>query len=1351
MKSNLTFKLIVATAIPFIAAGVQWVLWPYLSPLVWFAFFPAVFLSARIAGLWGGISGTVLSALLVWYLFIPTQLSWHLEHSNSIFSMLMFLLIGYAISIYLHRLTRAGQEIRAALNPTLAVCDKAPQGMQQTPSASLWGADILQQTMLNSLVESVLVFSPEGEILACNRAAELFFGFNLETIQSNLRPVQVRLLHENGTPFLEEDIPVNKTIRTKAACRNVPVGYVDPSGIVRWVLANCEPVIEPLTGDIKAAVLSLLDISEQKKNADEQLRLNRTLRAYSASDWALVHATDESAYINQVCQILVEECNYVMAWVGFAEHNPEKTVRPVGKAGDNTGYLDEITISWEDNEYGSGPSGRAIRTGKMVVCHHMLSDPTFIPWREQAQQRGYAASISLPLIADEQTLGAIMVYSSIADPFVNEELKVLQELANDLAYGISVLRIRAAHAEQEQALRASELRYRLLVEQTVDGIFLADAQGRYIDVNQAGAAMLGYSTEQICTLSIADVIVTEEIGKIAEEVARFKNGAVVVSEWHFKRQDGSIFLGEVVGRQLENNCIQGILRDITFRREAETELQRARLAALNLAQDALEARTKLEILNDSLESEISERKLALKDLEIARNAAELASRAKSDFLANMSHEIRTPMNAIIGLTRITLDSELAPKQRDHLRKVYNASKALLNILDDILDYSKIEANKLEIERVEFILEDVIRECFDLFMQKLQEKELELFIEIDPLISCSLLGDPLRLGQILNNLINNAIKFTQHGEIHILIALISENNQMLNLKFSVRDTGIGMDKSQQDRLFNAFTQADSSITRKYGGSGLGLTISKRLVELMGGELSVTSEKDIGSTFTFNAYFERCASLEILSSAHHLNPMRVLIVDAHPTSQDVLMRYFGALNFDITATTSVEEAISLTSAPERLPLFDLLITNNSAYSQDATNRLHDFQKTSAMTVPASILMVAANDRENHLETHNEIILTKPVTLSKLINVLLKIQQPELLSTFALPERRINLYQQAAPIRGAHILLVEDDEINQEIATEFLVLSGLIVVTANNGAEAFALVQQQAFDAILMDIHMPVMDGFESTRLIRTLAQGKTIPIIALSASAMAHEKLNSSSAGMSDHVSKPFDPAQLITTLLKWITHKPVQDSDLNMSARTPISAQHQLPGINYSDALSRLQGNEKLLNKLLQRFATEHTTFSQQLENLLQEQLFDKALSALHRIRGTASTLGANELTACAMKLETEIKAQEKLNSLPEFIVCLAAVIEQIHKNVSGEDHLIKPCTHPDHLMVETHLVNLAMCIKNHEMFDEDMLTTLLSNLGSHIPRNLVIQLEKQLNNFDFNQAELTLVKIRNAWKSVNNT
>ncbi|ADL56243.1 response regulator [Gallionella capsiferriformans] len=1345
MKSNLTFKLIVAMTIPFIAAGAQWILWPYLNPLVWFAFFPAVFLSARIAGLWGGISGTLLSTLLAWYLFIPTQLSWRLEHSNSMFSMLMFLLIGYAISIYLHRLTRAGQEIRAALNPTLAACDKTTQGMPQTSSAPLWGADILQQSMLNSLVESVLVFSPEGKILACNRAAELFFGCSLETIQSNLRPVQ--LLHENGTPFLEEDIPVNITIRTKAACRNVPVGYADLSGMVRWVLANCEPVIEPLTGEIKAAVLSLLEISEQKKNADEQLRLNRTLRAYSASDWALVHATDESAYINQVCQILVEECNYVMAWVGFAEHNPEKTVRPVGKAGDDTGYLDEITISWEDNEYGSGPSGRAIRTGKMVVCHHMLSDPTFIPWRAQAQQRGYAASISLPLIANEQTLGAIMVYSSIADPFVNEELKILQELANDLAYGIAVLRIRAAHADQEQALRASELRYRLLVEQTVDGIFLANAQGQYIDVNQAGAAMLGYSTVEICTLNISDVIAIEEIGRIPDEVARFKNGSVVVSEWQFKRKDGSIFLGEVVGRQIENGCIQGILRDITFRREAENELQRARLAALNLAQDALEARAKLEILNDSLESEISDRKLALKDLEIARNAADLASRAKSDFLANMSHEIRTPMNAIIGLTRITLDSELAPKQRDHLRKVYNASRALLNILDDILDYSKIEANKLEIERVEFILEDVIRECFDLFMQKLQEKELELFIEIDPLISCSLLGDPLRLGQILNNLINNAIKFTQRGEIHIRAALISENNQTLNLKFSVRDTGIGMDQSQQDRLFNAFTQADSSITRKYGGSGLGLTISKRLVELMGGALSVASEKDIGSEFTFNAYFERCASLEILSSVHRLNPMRVLIVDAHPTSQKVLIHYFGALSFDITATTSVEEAIARSSA---LPQFDLLITNHC--SQDATNRLHDLQKTAAIAVSASILMVTANDRENHLETHNEIILTKPATLSKLINALLKIQQPEFPSTFALPERRIDLYQLAAPIRGAHILLVEDDEINQEIATEFLVRSGLIVVTANNGAEAFALVQQQAFDAVLMDIHMPVMDGFESTRLIRTLAQGKTIPIIALSASAMAHEKLNSSSAGMSDHVSKPFDPAQLITTLLKWIAHKPPHHSEpnVNMSARTPVPAPHQLSGINYADALSRLQGNENLLNRLLQRFATEHTTFSQQLENLLQEQLFDKALSALHRIRGTASTLGVNELTACAMKLESEIKAQEKLNSLPEFIACLGAVIEQIHKNVSGENRLINPCTHPDQPMVETYLANLAICIENHEMFDEDMLTALLSNLGSYIPRKLVAQLESQLNNFDFNQAELTLVKIRDTWKSVHN-
>lgn len=1335
MTPSLPARMVLALSIPFVASALQWLLWPYLSPFVWLAFFPAVFLSARIGGLWGGIASTVLSTLLAWYFFIPRQLSWQLENINSLYSMLMFLLFGYVTSLYLHRLASAEQ-------------------IQQQQSAAHWNQQTLQQTMLNSLVESVLVFSLDGEILACNLAAEVFFGMSLDKLQEILRLNQMTLMREDGTPCPQDEMPVNRSLKTKKPCRNVTLGYVDSSGRVRWLLTNSEPVIDPVSGAVSAVVLSLLDIGEQKKAADEQLRLNRTLRAYSASDWALVHASDENTYIAEVCRILVEQCNYVMAWVGLAEQDPEKSVRPVAKAGRDAAYLDSIRISWEDNEYGNGPTGLAIRTGQKMICHHILTNPDFSPWREQALQRGYAASIALPLIAEGQILGALMIYSALADPFVDDELSILQELANDLAYGISVLRVRVSHANSEEALRASEQRYRLLVEQSVDGIFLANAQGKYIDVNLAGAEMLGYSREEMYSMSIADIIVPEEIPNIPVEVARFAQGRVASSEWHFKRKDGSVFLGEVVGREVENGCLQGILRDITSRHAAENELHLARLAALNLAQDALDARFKLEKLNVSLESEINERKLALKDLEIARNAADSANRAKSEFLANMSHEIRTPMNAIIGLTQITLDSELAPKQRNHLRKVHSASKALLGILDDILDYSKIEANKLDIEQVEFVLEEVIQGCCDLFLPKLREKDLALYIEIDPLITCSLLGDPLRLGQILNNLVSNAIKFTSQGEVHIRVVSLKQDDQHIALQFSLRDSGIGLEQTQLDRLFVAFTQADSSITRQYGGTGLGLAISKRLVEMMGGSLSVTSELNVGSVFTFSASFLPGKPLNTTLFKHELRPMRVLLVDNQPTSLAVLAHYLSALNFNVSTTPNAEQAIELLREHTENAHFELLIADwhlpgNSGV--ELIRRVNKLAEQGELQPVSGIVMASSYDREYLCDLLNgeADFLSKPVMPSSLIDTLLGIQQPELPARIDIRERRTDLHQLAAPIRGAHILLVEDDETNQEIATEFLSRAGLRVSTANNGAQALSMVRQQVFDLILIDLHMPVMDGFEATAHIRQLPHGQKLPIVALTASAMVHEKQDSYDAGMNDHVAKPFDPVQLIKILLKWIEHKPVQPGP-NFTARTAEAACHEdIPGVDYSAALSRLGGNKPLLNKLLLRFSAEQTSFPAQLEQMLHAAQFTQAAGTLHRLRGSASTLGATALAECANKIELEIRAGGATYSLPEFVCCLAELKLAIDQHILADQRDTHPHTHLElnRQMVAATLAKLKACIENQEMFDDEPLAELFDNLNNHVARRLISQFEMQLNNFDFAPALETLAEITDEWNA----
>lgn len=776
--------------------------------------------------------------------------------------------------------------------------------------------------------------------------------------------------------------------------------------------------------------------------------------------------------------------------------------------------------------------------------------------------------------------------------------------------------------------------------------------------------------------------------------------------------------------------LYGVIQDVTQQKETELHLQN-RLTEL----DGLQ----LAMLN------------MMEDLDEEKINAEEATRAKSDFLANMSHEIRTPMNAITGMSHLALKTDLSPKQRDYITKVQSSSNALLGIINDILDFSKIEAGKLDIESTNFQLEDVLGNLVNLISIKTKEKGLELLFDIDPEIPPGLVGDPLRLGQILINLANNAVKFTETGEVVIRAFVVEKDSEMVTLQFSVQDSGIGLSKEQQSKLFMAFSQADSSTTRKYGGTGLGLTISKKLCEMMDGRIWAESVLGEGSVFSFTAIFGMHADdINAHLPEPDLREKRVLVVDDNLVSRNLLTEMLKTMSFQVSKVGSGEEAIvDIIQADKKGDAFEMVYMDwqmPGGLNGIATSIKIKQQN---LSIQPKIIMVTSYGREEIMQQADKIMLdaflVKPVNRSILFDTTMQAFGKEVVRDFVVTNKENGSVAGMQSIAGAQILLAEDNKINQQVAQEILEQAGLVVEIANDGQEAVEMVQAKNYDIILMDLQMPVMGGLEATTVIRNLkSEEKNIPIIAMTAHAMAGDKEKSLAKGMNGHVNKPIDPDKLFATLLKWITpgfrkssipfsNKRLDEPDLHLER---VLAQIQ--GVDVKLGLARVGGNQKLYISLLRDFLKENETFADQLSAAFTYGDLETTERLIHTLKGVAGNIGAMETEALVAALETAIIDQSDTvkNLLAETLISLQVVLVDVRKAVTAVEEpsiLESPSGDLDIRVIVPELIELKRLLAINDMDAEDMFEKIRGRLSFAHPL-FTEKLSESLECLDFKSA-----------------
>ncbi|MDD2685454.1 MAG: response regulator [Gallionella sp.] len=775
-------------------------------------------------------------------------------------------------------------------------------------------------------------------------------------------------------------------------------------------------------------------------------------------------------------------------------------------------------------------------------------------------------------------------------PFMDEQGKPLRY--------VSIRTDISKRKEHEEQLSKSETRLRTLFESTSDAVMLLDERG-FFDCNPATLAMFGCASKQeFCTRHPADLSPpTQPDGDSMQLAGQHIAHAMAQGrshfEWIHRRADnGQTFDAEVLLNAMlldGKTILQATVRDITERKRAERELNQA------------------------------------------KEAAEQASRVKSDFLANMSHEIRTPMNGIIGMTELALDTELTHEQAEYLALVKSSAYSLLGIVNDILDFSKIEAGRMDIENIDFSLELMLRDTMKSLAVRAHQKHLELLLHVAPDVPDRLVGDPGRLRQVIVNLVGNAIKFTEQGEIEVSVQCKSAaRNGQAELRFSVRDTGIGIPKEKFKTVFESFSQADTSTTRKYGGTGLGLTISSQLIELMGGRIGLESEVGQGSTFYFNLTLSTLSAdaLAQYQSTGRIADMAVLLVDDNSTNRTLLQEMLRNWKMQPKAVSSGAEALlemeraAQAGRPYALAILDVQMPGMDGFELAERIRQHPEH------VGATVMMLTSEGQRGHAARCRELGVTsylmKPVAQSELLDAIMTAlgepsqQSAKLITRHSLRETR----------RKLNLLLAEDNAVNQTLAVRLLGKFGHQVSVANNGAEAVEYWQSGAFDAILMDVDMPVMNGYQATRRIRELEQGsgKHIPIVAMTAHAMKGAREECLSHGMDGYLTKPIDTEALWREL-------DVLAQGGDAAALAIAEAGETAAVADFGKARQTMDDSRELFDEIVALFLSDAPVYMQHIRDAVAKNDSDAVKRNAHTLKGMVGIFAAERTMQAAAELE----------------------------------------------------------------------------------------------------------------------
>ena len=873
---------------------------------------------------------------------------------------------------------------------------------------------------------------------------------------------------------------------------------------------------------------------------------------------------------------------------------------------------------------GEGLVGRAARD-RQPVSHSDRVGGDYVKVGTSLGGTSHPHAIAWPILARDEVVGALELWTK--RPLANRERELLAELSPLVGLSMEII-------ARQVRLKETEQWFRSILQSAPDGLIVIDHEGKVTLANHRMRELLGYTPEELVGGNVAVLFPASDRKANMTMMQRFIREAKAAG---MLGNPGASF-----------PCVHKNGRPIPFE---------ITLAPLPTPEGGVP--TAAAAFRDA-----TQRLQAEAALERARDIAEDATKMKSNFLANMSHEIRTPMNAIIGLSHLALQNAKDVRQKDYIAKVHESAKLLLGIINDILDFSKVEAGKLELESVAFDLDEVLTNVATMASTRATAKGLELLFDTDPRIPDRLLGDPLRLGQILLNLVGNAVKFTEKGEVVVRTRLQSAGDGKVKTLFEVRDTGIGMNQEQMDRLFQSFSQADASTTRRYGGTGLGLAISQQLAQLMGGAIAVESKPGHGTTFRFVAELATAPPREeedTRPATKDLRGAHVLVVDDTASARQILGTLLESFSCRVTTVSSAEDALEhwdradTAGDPFSLVLMDWKMPGMDGF--EASRRIRERSSDKQPT----IVMVTSHDDPDFdrklAEAGIQGLLLKPFTPSGLYDTIISSIQHAADGTIADARKGEWDIERIEELRGARAVVAEDNEINQQVAREYLENMGLDVVVAPDGNVAVKLVEKGGVDVVFMDIQMPVMDGYTASRAIR--AGGYEVPIIAMTANMLSGDREKALEAGMNDHVGKPIEVEQLRAALIRWVRpkHAPAKPVERKAVATGDLPA--SLAGMDVGKALRQVGGNAAFLKKLLEDFHRGHARDVDLLREKLDAGDRDAATRLAHTLKGLGGTFAAARLEATAARVELLLKSGKEREDPTAIEACAGALAEVI--------------------------------------------------------------------------------------------